>query len=104
MEFANAFVAASGRRVDWIHIPVLDRSDDAFFAPLKELEPQGARVYLGVIHNMAGFPARLQPRASIFPSSASAPIAASAGCRARSFRRCLRTIWRPWPSLGKDKH
>jgi hypothetical protein len=31
---ANAFVAASGRRVDWIHLPVLDRSDDAFFAPL----------------------------------------------------------------------
>src|SRR5262249_37268174 len=42
---ANAFVAASGRRVDWIHVPVLDRCDDAFFAPLGRLEPQGARVY-----------------------------------------------------------
>jgi hypothetical protein len=59
VKLANAFVAASGRKVDWIHIPVLDRSDDAFFAPLKELKPQGARVYLGMIHNMPGFAARL---------------------------------------------
>ena len=56
---ANGFVAASGRRVDWVHIPVLDRSDDAFFAPLKELKPQGARVYLGAIHNMARFRERI---------------------------------------------
>ncbi len=59
VQLANAFVEASGRRVDWIHIPVLDRSDDAFFAPLSDLKPQGARVYLGAIHNMAGFRARL---------------------------------------------
>src|SRR5262249_48326736 len=59
VKLANAFVAASDRRVDWIHIPVLDRSDDAFFAPLKELKPQGARVYLGAIHNMAGFEERI---------------------------------------------
>jgi hypothetical protein len=56
---ANAFVAASGRRVDWMHIPVLDRSDDAFFAPLKNLAPQGARVYLGAIHNMERFRERV---------------------------------------------
>ena len=31
----------------------------AFFAPLKELKPQGARVYLGAIHNMARFKERL---------------------------------------------
>ena len=59
VKLANAVVAASGRRVDWIHIPVLDRSDDAFFAPLARLQPQGARVYLGAIHNMAGFAARI---------------------------------------------
>ena len=53
VKLANACVAASGRRVDWIHIPVLDRSDDAFFAPLAALEPRGARVYLGAIHNMS---------------------------------------------------
>jgi hypothetical protein len=59
VKLANAFVAASGRRVDWIHIPVLDRNDDAFFAPLKDLRPQQARVYLGVIHNMARFKERI---------------------------------------------
>jgi catechol 2,3-dioxygenase-like lactoylglutathione lyase family enzyme len=59
VKLANAFVAASGRPVDWIHIPVLDRSDDSFYAPLQELQPQGARVYLGAIHNMPRFEERL---------------------------------------------
>jgi hypothetical protein len=59
VELANAFVDASGRRVDWIHIPVLNRTDDAFFAPLKNLKPQGARVFLGMIHNMDTFDERL---------------------------------------------
>ena len=67
VELANGFVQASGRRVDWIHLPVLDRSDDAFFAPLEKLEPQGARVYLGMIHNMAGFKARLQTARKYLP-------------------------------------
>src|SRR5207248_2598619 len=59
VKLANAVIAASGRRVDWVHLPVLDRSDDAFFAPLQELAPQGARVYLGMIHNMERFTERL---------------------------------------------
>ena len=59
VKLANAFVAASGRPVDWIHIPVLDRSDDLFYVPLRELKPGGARVYLGAIHNMPRFAERL---------------------------------------------
>lgn len=59
VQLANAFVAASGRPVDWIHIPVLDRSDDAFYAPLHDLNPQGARIYLGAIHNMSRFKERI---------------------------------------------
>ncbi|HEX4407832.1 MAG TPA: hypothetical protein VH206_03565 [Xanthobacteraceae bacterium] len=59
VKLANAVVTASNRKVDWIHIPVLDRSDDAFYAPLAALQPQGARVYLGAIHNMARFKERL---------------------------------------------
>jgi hypothetical protein len=59
VNLANAFVTASGRKVDWIHLPVLNRSDDAFFAPLANLQPQGARVYLGLVHNMDGFAGRL---------------------------------------------
>lgn len=60
VEFANAIIAASGRRVDWMHIPTLDRTDDAFYAPLAKLDPRGARVYLGLIHNMPSFEARLR--------------------------------------------
>ena len=67
VELANGFVKASGRKVDWIHIPVLDRSDDGFFAPLENLNPQGARVYLGMIHNMGSFRSRLQTARKYLP-------------------------------------
>jgi hypothetical protein len=63
----NAMIEASGRRVDWVHIPVLDRSDDAFFAPLAKLNPKGARVYLGAIHNMGGYQARLATARKYLP-------------------------------------
>ena len=56
---ANAFVEHSARRVDWVHIPVLDRSDDAFLAPLADLHPGGTKIYLGMVHNMDGFADRL---------------------------------------------
>jgi hypothetical protein len=56
---ANAFIARAGRRVDWMHIPVLDRADDAFYAPLARLEPADARVFLGIVHNMKDFGVRL---------------------------------------------
>lgn len=59
VEMANGFVESSGRRVDWVHIPVLDRSDDAFFAPLAGLDLQGARLYLGAIHNMERYAERI---------------------------------------------
>ena len=52
-------IEASGRRVDWIHIPVLPDVGEAFFAPLKNLKPHGARVYLGVVHHMDGFKQRI---------------------------------------------
>jgi hypothetical protein len=67
VELANGFVTASGRKVDWVHLPVLDTDSDAFFAPLKNLKPRGARVYLGMIHNMAGFKARLQTARKYLP-------------------------------------
>jgi hypothetical protein len=67
VQLANAFIEASGRPVDWIHIPVLDRSDDAFYAPLENLNPQGARVYLGAIHNMARFKERIASARKYLP-------------------------------------
>ena len=68
VDLANAMIEASGRRVDWIHIPVLNRSDDAFFAPLARLKPKGARVYLGVIHNLDGFTARVAAARKVLPA------------------------------------
>jgi len=67
VKLANGFIEASGRKVDWIHIPVLDRSDDTFFAPLRELKPQGAHVYLGAIHNMARFKQRIATARKYLP-------------------------------------
>ena len=64
---ANAFAAGSGRRVDWLHIPVLDRTDEAFYAPLADLEPGGARVYLGLIHNMDRYEERLAAARRVLP-------------------------------------
>jgi hypothetical protein len=59
VDLANATIEASGRPVDWIHIPVLPDATDAFFAPLKNLKPRGARIYLGVVHHMDGFKERI---------------------------------------------
>ena len=46
---------------------MLDGVDDAFFAPLRELRPRGARVYLGTIHHMAGFKDRLAKARKYLP-------------------------------------
>lgn len=59
VELANAFVEAAGRRVDWVHIPVLGEAGEKFFAPLKNLKPKGAKVYLGLVHHMDTLPQRL---------------------------------------------
>jgi hypothetical protein len=67
VKFANAVVEASGRRVDWIHIPLLDRSDDAFVRPLADLKPRGAEVYLGAIHNMERFAERIAAARKFLP-------------------------------------
>ena len=67
VELANATVDASGRRVDWIHIPVLPDVGEPFFAPLKNLKPKGARVYLGVVHHMGGFKERIAHARKFLP-------------------------------------
>jgi len=67
VELANAMIEASGRRVDWINIPALDRLDRAFYAPLAALRPQGARVYLGLIHSMPTFKERLAVARAVLP-------------------------------------
>ena len=67
VDLANTVTAAPGHRVDWIHLPILDRTDDGFFEPLARLKPGGARVYLGVIHNMERFPQRVAAARKVLP-------------------------------------
>jgi hypothetical protein len=64
---ANAIIENSGRRVDWIHIPVLNDASDAFFAPLRDLRPGKTRIYLGVIHHMDGFKERVATARKYLP-------------------------------------
>ena len=52
VRMANFAVANSGRTVDWLHLagPRYLRSEDrSFFRPLTDLEPGGARVFLGIV-------------------------------------------------------
>jgi len=52
---ANRGARAAGRRIDFVHMPVpRDRSDDAYFAPLRELDRPAAKVYLGLVHHSDG--------------------------------------------------
>jgi hypothetical protein len=50
--FANAICGAAKRVVDYIHMPVpRDRTDDAYFAPLADLNlPDKTRLILGLVH------------------------------------------------------
>ncbi len=68
IDLINAAVAASGRRVDWVHIPTLDRTDDAFYAPLSKTDVKGARIYMGMIHSMPSFAERLSVVRKFVPS------------------------------------
>lgn len=52
VRMANYAVASSGRRVDWLHLAgprYLRSEDESFFAPLAELEPGDAHVFLGIV-------------------------------------------------------
>jgi hypothetical protein len=51
---ANAAVAASGRRVDFLHFPTLGSAEDKFFVPLQDLKADGAKIYMGTVHHLHG--------------------------------------------------
>jgi hypothetical protein len=60
--FANGISQHLGRRIDWIHMPVpRARSDDAYFAALKNLElrPE-TQLVLGLVHYSDGFDGTMQ--------------------------------------------
>lgn len=57
VRLANALSARMSRTINWFHMPVpIERNDDAYFAPLADLDlPSDCRVYLGLIHDSDGF-------------------------------------------------
>jgi methionine synthase II (cobalamin-independent) len=62
VEVANATISRLREKPAWLHLPVpRDRSDDAYFEPLRRLElPQGTELYLGVVHQTDGVPGTLR--------------------------------------------
>jgi hypothetical protein len=56
VEMSNRLVAASPRAIDWLHVPVpIDRDDDAYFAPLRDLQiDQATELFVGLIHQGDG--------------------------------------------------
>jgi hypothetical protein len=67
VNLANAAIAQAGRRLDWIHIPTLNTTSEAFYEPLKNLRASDTRVYLGLIHNMDTFEKRLNVARKYLP-------------------------------------
>ncbi|WP_259606689.1 MULTISPECIES: hypothetical protein [Microbacterium] len=54
VRYANAVIAASARRLSWLHLPVpIERDDDAYVAPLRDLAPVD-ELYLGLVHREDG--------------------------------------------------
>jgi hypothetical protein len=49
---ANLSAASAGRRVDYIHFPILPQEEEAYFEALDQLSVGDAKVYLGVVHTM----------------------------------------------------
>lgn len=56
VKFANAVTAAAPRELTWLHLPVpIERTDDAFYAPLADLAlGDDTELYLGLVHREDG--------------------------------------------------
>jgi hypothetical protein len=71
VEIANGVASRLRRRLDFLHLPVpADRSDEAYFAPLRDLRlPHETQLYLGLIHHddEAGDRARLAAARKVVP-------------------------------------
>jgi hypothetical protein len=51
----NEAASCAGRPLDFVHMAVpIGRSDDAYFAPLRDLRVGDARVFLGLVHYQDG--------------------------------------------------
>ncbi|UGS36151.1 hypothetical protein [Capillimicrobium parvum] len=63
VRMSNEAKRRSGRRLDYVHMPVVRDPDEAFFAPLADLDVGDTDVYLGLVHHddgVAGFNRRAE--------------------------------------------
>jgi len=67
VDLINASVAAAGRRTDWVHIPVLERTDAEYYKAFTALQTGDARLYLGMIHSMDSLSRRVAAARSVIP-------------------------------------
>jgi hypothetical protein len=49
VRLANEAVARAGRRVDYVHLPVMPDADDAYFGPMDGLAIGDTRPFLGIV-------------------------------------------------------
>jgi hypothetical protein len=72
VEISNGLIDRLGRRLDFLHLPVpQDRTDAAYYAPLRELRlPAATTLYLGLIHHddAAGDQARIAAASAFVPA------------------------------------
>jgi hypothetical protein len=96
------------RPINLIHMPVpRDRSDDAYFAPLKTLKLRPETTFaLGLVHHTDGLDGtarRMGPRENMRRTSPSARNAVSAGASRRPFPNCCVSMRRPRSSINAHK-
>jgi len=54
VRMSNEAKRRTGRRLDFVHMPVIRKPDEAFFAPLDRLDIGDTKVYLGIVHHTDG--------------------------------------------------
>jgi hypothetical protein len=54
VRMSNEAKRRTGRRLDFVHMPVVRVPDEAFFAPLDDLDIGDTRVFLGMVHHTDG--------------------------------------------------
>jgi hypothetical protein len=54
VRMSNEAKRRTGRRLDYVHMPVVRQPDEAFFAPLDDLDVGDTKVFLGIVHHTDG--------------------------------------------------
>lgn len=54
VRMSNEAKKRTGRRLDYVHMPVIRQPDEAFFAPLDNLDVGDTKVFLGIVHHTDG--------------------------------------------------